>query len=267
MSTTRKILAALAVILMLTVAISLDLKKRSYDSEILRLQNLVAEKDQTIEIKEGLFVKKAQEYSDLKELLDSSRDREKQLRDEISKNKEKILALTKAAVYWKKAYEGAVNATQEPGEEPSASCKDECLRIRTRVNFSKDFGVIKVTGYTVTNPPEGSVKVEQVRPVVVTIALSQSKDGSWNVRGTTDDENIGIDFKIAAVNPLVLERKWYEDVYVSNQFGISGSGVTDTVGLGMRFGSISVGPTYTYTHDGSSSTFYGGSVSWFPFSK
>jgi hypothetical protein len=244
------------------------ISKSQSEKELVRLRNEVALRDQTIEVQSGVFTRLTLESNDLRKLLDTKDEQIKGLVEQVKKNKEDLLTANQLVVKWKKAFEGAANAKQDPvrPEDPSQPG-------RIRVSFEKDWGMIAVKGYTVTDPPEAWVSVRQLRPLRITVAVSQDKTGAWRTYATSSEEDVGVDVALSAVNPYVLEPKWYENIQVGmavaggsggGQFGLL-AGVDAT----YRVGQFDVGPAAFLTFGGGSgiTPFVGAKLNWRPFQK
>jgi hypothetical protein len=259
-----KTIAAL-VLLFVSFAGFTYFRLRSVASEKTKLLNELAARDKTIEIADGVYQKQTQVIADLKSLLDNSDQQVHSLTEQIEKRDQEIITLNQVAVRWKKAYEGALNAQQEP-VDPTVPVPPECRQLRTKVDFDKDFGYIKVTGHTVTNPAEGYVKVEQVRPLRLTMALTRGEDGKWNTFVSSSEDNVAVDVSISAIDLKKLKQKWYE------RFGIygnvaGGSGFYSAIGLSVDIGDFTLAPTYGFYADKSASKMYGVSLIWRPFKR
>ncbi len=239
------------------------------DKEMTRLRNEAAAKDQTIEVQKGLYTKLTLESNNLKSLLDTKDQQIAELVNQVKKGKEDLLAANQLVVTWKKAYEGAVAANQTHIPDPTDPAKPG----REQVYFGKDWGMIGVTGWTKTNPPEAWVSVKQLRPLKITVAISQDKNQEWHTYATSNDENTAVDIALTAVNPYILEPKWYEKI----QLGLSLAGGSGTGGFGFLAGvdatykisKFDVGPA-VFVSFGAGTTitpFFGAKFNWRPFER
>ena len=199
----RSKIAIFFIIVLAAVVLFGAVKARAYQSEIRALSDELALKDETIEIKEGLFAKRTLEMRKLHALLDEKDSELSSLKKELKKRKQKLLAVTRTSVRWKNAYEATI-------KEGDGASQTEQPDGRTRVDFAKDFGYIGVLGHTLTNPAEAFVSVKQNRPLKLSIALAQRKDGSWQTYVTSSEENVGVDIELAGVDPHVIRQRWYE---------------------------------------------------------
>lgn len=251
---------SLVVVIVVSVAI-VGAQKSRYDSQLADLRNAVASRDQTIETQKGVFQKLSLESKDLSGLLDKSDEQVKLLQKELKDGKEQLLAATTIGLKWKKAYEASVKGhqTEVPSTEPGGT-------VRKRVDFENDFGYIGIVGHTLTDPPEAYVKIQQNRPLRVTVAVSQDKSGAWKTRATSSEENVGVDITLAGVDPWVLQPKWYEHVGVDLDLGV-GSGVLGGLGVSYQIGKFQVGPKAWFTATDRVDKFFGVGLTWHPFQR
>lgn len=237
------------------------IKKHNYEKQILQLQNTIASNSKTVEDQKGLYEKLTIQTGDLKSLLNAKDTQIQELNNQVKQDKDQLVSVTTSVVTWKKAYEGLANAketTVPPTGTNTAS--------RERVDFDAKFGYIEASGYTLTGPPEAYVKVQQNRPLKLTVALAQNKDKTWKTYATSSEENVSVDIAVAGVNPLVLEPRWYEGLDVNAQLG-AGAGVLAGVGVGIKISKFTVGPNIWVTTGTSLNTFYGMNVAYRPFEK
>lgn len=236
------------------------------DKEMARLRNESASKDQTLEIQKGLYTKLSLESENLKGLLDSKDQQVKELLGQINKTKEDLLAANQLVISWKKAYEGALAATQTH-VDPTDPTKPG----RDRVDFNKDFGMIGVKGYTITNPPEAWVSVSQLKPLKILVAVSQDKNMQWHSYATSDDPNTGINITLSAVNPYVLEPKWYEKLQLNTMLAggatDSGFGIIAGLGVSYKIKQFDLGPAFFLGINNHVDKYFGATFSWRPFEK
>ena len=235
------------------------LSLRSLRAENAGLRDVLATVEGTVKLREGVWERRAVEVVDLRRLLDASKGETLALAEELRKSHRDVVAVTKVAVRWKNAYEGAVAAGQttvlpaSPDDPP-----------RIRVDFSRDFGPILVTGHTITDPPEGHVKVEQTRPLHLTLALSRAKDGSWRTMVAADD-GYEVDVELAGVDFGIFTDPWYRRLGVGVFAGVSPSGgAHGSIGLLYKGDRFVVGPTIGVSTE-SSALVIGGAFQWFPF--
>lgn len=241
----------------------LHLRELAYRKQIVDLQNQVASRDKTIEVSRGVFRKLAVEETDLKGLLDARDAQLNALKGQLKQGKEQLLAITETSLGWKHAFEG-----QATGQQTNLSPSAPGLPARAKVEFVKDFGYIGVSGYTLTNPAEAYVKVQQNRPLKLTLAISQSPDGHWNSYVTTNEPNVTVDVGVSGVNPHVLDRRWYERLGLASAAGLGkGGAAVGSVGLMLDVGRFTVGPVVWVVQADQGHVVYGGSMVWRPFAR
>lgn len=257
-----------AMVLFLAFCLVFYLRERKNQENLKNLQNVIANQTQTIEVQKGLYEKQSLELSNLNEdysnLLSTFDNTVNALSEQIRQRDLKIQSLNQLVVYWKKAYEGAVDANQENQGDVSDQCKEECGKLRVKVNFEKDFGFIKASGYTITNPPEGFVKVEQTRPLKLTLAVVQDKTKKWSAIVGSSEENVGVDIAVTAVNPFLEKEKWYQKIGIAASVGV-GSGFMSSVGITYKIKNFDVGPMYGFYAGDNLERFFGLTVNWKPF--
>lgn len=242
-------------------------KEQSHQAELRALRNQLAAAAETITIKDGLYSRLAVEHDDLKSLLSSKDSDITKLKDELKKSKDDILSVSSLVVKWKSAYQSIANAkqTELPSSGPTSGPS------RLRVDFDKDFGPFIVSGYTLTDPAYAWLMIKQGKPLRLTLALTQQKDKSWRTLVSSSDENVTVDVAISAVNPLVLQPKWYEkisfDATVAGGSTQSGFGALLGLGVSYKLGPVSFGPAF-FLGISKNVDMYGGlNVKWFPFEK
>ncbi len=259
----------LGVIALLLVMIGLGAFDRwQNQKEMQRLRNEAASKDQTLEVQKGLYTKLTLESDDLRKLLKSKDEQVQALLAQVKKDKEELLAANQLVVTWKGAYEALFDATQihedPPPDQPDAPGRD-------RVTFMKDWGAIVVSGYTLTNPPEAFLSVKQGRPWKITVAISQDANKQWHTYATSSEENMQVDIALTAVNPYLLEDKWYERIQLEATLaggsGTTGFGLLAGVGASIKVGKFNVGPAVFVSLGGSIQGYVGGTFGWRPFER
>jgi hypothetical protein len=237
-----------------------------HEKQLANLRNTIAANSVTIETSEGIYQRISTENKDLIDTLDKQDMRVAQLTEELRKSKEELLVTNGLVIKWKKAYEGKAvivwdgPAIAEPGRET--------------VSFIKDFGYIFVSGHTKTNPSEAYVKLEQRRPLKLTLVVSQREDKSWVTHVTSSEENMGVDISLAAVNPHMFDVKWYERVALNVDLAAGPDGFLGGLGLTAQIGNFDVGPKVFAVLPLTSASlgtglavFYGGTIAWHPFGK
>lgn len=239
----RKFVTTILVLIVIAMGVVMWFQRRSHRSDLVKLHNEIALSTKTVEIHKNAFEKKAAELENFDSVLrtfeaSGEHDAEtiRRLRKKIEERDEEILATSRVAATWKKAYEAAVDATQsiDPGGDLDDPSDD-----RIRVDFEHDFGYIGVEGFTLTNPPHAWVSVSQNRPLLLTLTVTQAVDGHWTTYVTSSEDNVDLDIRLSGVNPYLFEEKWYEKF--SLDFGVD----VDSVGIFPYIGvSYPIGPVY-----------------------
>jgi hypothetical protein len=239
-------------------------KRHQYEKVQLELRNQIARHESTLEVQKGVYEKKLLEMVDLQKLLDTSQSEKAKLVKELEKQKANVLVLTELSVKQRQDYEAKLSGkqTQVPGVTPG--------KTRTKVEFEKEFGPYQVSGHTLTDPGEVWLRLRQLRPLRLTLAISQLPDKTWRATVASSEEDSSVEVKLAAVNPLVLQPKWYEGFGFMIHAG--GGSLTSDQGAGLLGLSLtydvkqfSLGPSAWFTTQGH--RFYGASVLWRPFRK
>lgn len=203
----------------------------SRNDEVADLSLQLAKSAETLEIANGLYARQAGELVRVEVILDSSRAEVKLLKEHLKKSGAELLTAQQLTLKWKRAYEAEVEAhqTEEPGPDGDPP--------RKRVDFAGDLGPIHVTGHTLTDPPVAHIKLEQVMPLTLTVAVAQNKDGSWSSFVTSSDENIDVKVDLAGVSPQILSPKWYQKIWVEAGASVLGdpAGSISTMYAGDRY--------------------------------
>ncbi len=254
--------------LMVVMGLGAAWYKHSYDKRITQLQNEMAEKDTTIEVQKGLYTKLTVQSENVKGVLDQKDVQVKELENQINKQKQQLLDATTLVASWKKAYEGVANAT-ETTVPPDP--KKPLEATREKVDFHQDFGYVKVDGWTLTKPPQAWVRVSQGRPLKLTLALSQDSARAWHTYATSSEENIGVDIQVTAVNPYILQPKWYEKIGIAIDLGMGtnrgGLGALAGLGLNYQIKQFTIGPHVWLGINDTVDKYYGIAFEWRPFQR
>lgn len=254
------------IVLLVILAIKSAADKHGHEQAMAELRNEIASQSQTIEMQEKTYTKLSFE-TDKWKFLAESRGREVQdLYSELEKRKEEILTANQVAVKWKKAYEDAAKANQSDVPDPA----DPSI-VRKKVEFEKDFGMIGVTGWTLTDPAEAWVKVEQLKPLELTLIVTQDKDKKWHSYVTSSDENTDVQINVSAVNPHMMSPKWYEHLQLNTSLAVGttgdGAGVLAGLGLSYRIKQFDVGPTVFLGISDRVDRYVGATFTWRPFQR
>lgn len=246
---------ALSVILCLGAGY-MALRVRAYDNQIVTLNNAIAAKDKTVEVSQGLYEKAAIESKNLRDLLDARDVQLAALGRELDRKGQELVTATGLVVRWKHDYEALVGATQTV--DPQG---------RTRVEFSKDFGPILASGYTLTNPAEAFVKLHQQRPVRVSVAVSQDRSGLWHTYATSSEADMETEIELSSINPWFNARKWYERLSLTATVAAGREGGLAGIGAGVDISQFTVS-AMAYDHTSAVlAPLLGVGMTWRPFQK
>lgn len=235
-------------------------------SEVAEIANQLALSSKTLEVQKNLYEKAALDSQNLRSLLDDKQKDIDSLVVQLDRTKQQLVSVTQLVLYWKGQYEAIASASQTTTGDASASCKDECSKIRTRVDFDHDFGLIRVKGDTLTNPPEAHLAVGPgSQPLKVTVALARKRDGKWVAYGSSSDDHIGIDVGISGIDTSAFDKKWYENIGLQGSIFAGSSGIGSSLGATYRFGQFEVGPDVVLSSYGSPAIGLAGI--WHPFER
>jgi len=193
-----------------------------------------------------------------------------ELQDIIDDRDQEILAQTEVSLRLKSKLLKADNVFETVVIENQDFLEflDKCEgyeTLRHKVEFEIEERPVKVTGFTLTNPPEAEVTLEWVEDLKLELNLAKDDDGNFRVY--TDSEDFQVGDIVLKVDPEVLEMKWYERI----SFGADLAAGEFGAQLGLRPGydvldELNVNLLFVLQYDGGSAkTFYGGGVSWYPW--
>ncbi len=228
------IFAGVLLLLAISVAIGFTLVSNAHKKELVELQNTIASRDVTIEIQKNVYTELAIKSEATLQIALEFAEQNQALVAEIKTRKAEVLTAQNLVIKWKKAYEALVVATQTEETTPEGV-------VRKKVEFIKDFGPFIVKGHTLTDPPEALLNVNQGRPLKLSVVMTQEKDKSWRGYATSSEDNMAVDIAVSAVNPDMLNPKWYEKIGLQGSIA-AGSGLLVGVGASYKIGNFNVGP-------------------------
>lgn len=210
--------------------------------EIADLSTKLASSEKTVEVQKNLYATKTHELDDIAGKLKdaeifSKHDREmiKTLLDEIEKAHAKILTLDSLVIKWKKAYEGALAANQ--GQEPPSTPGGV---ERKRVDFNGALGFMNVRGHTLTDPAEAFLHIEQARPLVLQVAVTKNRDGTWSTYVESSEDDVGVDVKLSGIDLSVVRPTFRQRLWIDSGVYFLG-GAMATIGVSYRGNRWSLG--------------------------
>ena len=176
---------------------------RKAQDQVATLTTQLAESEKTIELKDGLYSTTIVEMNNLKDLLQGSDAEIAALKKQLSDSQAQLLTTQQVAIKWKNAYEAELTANQSQGSDG-----------RTRVDFQGDLGPIHAQGFTLTDPAEAHLKLDQLRPLVLTVSVAKNKDGKWQSYVTSSEPNMQAVVNLAGVDPGVTSPSWRPRIWV-----------------------------------------------------
>lgn len=267
----KVVLAVVGVALLAALAFAGFMTLRDHErvAQIVALQNEVAKRDTTIETQKGLYQKLAISSADLQGLLDTQDQQLKELRDQLKKSGDQLLTANSVIAQLKKDLKSATGTVVVQPADPQ-----DPLKIVSHYDSNADFDPFQVLVDTkvdcaMKDKPQYAVTLHQFKPLKISVAVSQLKDGSWRASATSSSENFNLDIGLAAVNPYLLEEKWYEKIDLVVETGISVNlGLLTGVGADIELGKFAVGPRAWVVFDSNrGSPFFGAALTWYPFKK
>lgn len=235
-------------------------------AQITELKNQIAERDKTIELQKNVYQKLTLQTKDLTKLLDDKDVELVALREQLKKQGADLLTASTLIAKLKKDLESAGHV------EPPLP--DEGPTVRTvKFNSGNDFDPFLVSGQTTVNcdnPSERDAKLllQQKTPLKFSVVVSQDEDGTWRTTASSSSDKFDVDIALAAVNPYILEEKWYEKLSFVVETGVgTNPGLLAGVGADVEIGKFDVGPRVWAVLDHGASPYFGASLSWHPFKK
>jgi hypothetical protein len=239
----------------------------------------VGELEGTLKESEGLYSKRAIEISDLEDLLSEALTNNKEAKEKIKARDEDIAVITEASIRWKDKYfkiKGQetnvvyVPVDTIPDEElenVKLNCKACFDKFRLKVEFDQTQDILRVHGYTLTNPPEANLEVAWIKDLKLSLVLT--KDDEDNFRIYLDSNNSSIesaDLKLV-IDPDVLKYKWYERISVSADLAFSNYSSIGGIKINYDiFENLYLGPSMFVVYDGLFfDKYYGFNIGWYIF--
>jgi hypothetical protein len=260
----RTVLTVLAFAVLALVA---TVKIHGLQSQVTLAQNQAALASKTVEEDKGVFERQVQaDKSALQSMLKGSDQQLQELRGLLKQKSEQLDNATTVSVQLRKALQAQTTAVQTQQQPPAAGGGPSATS-RVRVDFDHDFGWLRVTGYTLTDPAYGFLTINNgSRPLKLTVALSKDRQNAWHAYVTSSDVAISADVLIAAVDPSIRDVKWYERLGVMGNVGV-GDGLLVGAGLTLDIGRFTVGPAVWLSVNSQVSKYYGIAAVWRPFAR
>lgn len=254
----KLVIFASILVLIIALVLSMVILHEIHQQELAKLRNQVAQKDTTLEVQKGLYTRLSQEADGLKNLLDGRDSQIAILLEQTKRQHEDLLTANKVALKWREAYQARGDGSQINVVENEIA--------RKRVEFSRVFGNIRVDGWTLTDPPEYSLRLDQIKPLTLTVAMSQGPDGSWRSYVLSDDPDISAEIQVSAVNSYILQPHWYQRIrlhgFVAGGLNEPGFGIIAGGGVSYEFGRYEIGPMMFVTATDRLDRYLGLAVAW-----
>jgi hypothetical protein len=261
------VIAGGALLLALAFAGFMTYRDHQRSAQIVELQNQVALRDKTIEVKEGVYQKLAVQTKDLSRFLDEKDAELNALRGQLKMQGSELLTANTIVVQLRKDLKDAKSTTVVIADPAKPGVK------RVNIDTEERFDPFQVTGNATincdSNQGQYEVNLTQRSPIKFSVIVSQDKDGTWRSSATSSTKAFGVDIALAGVNPYLLEEKWYEKLSVAAELGVSTSpGLLAGAGVNLEIGKFDVGPRVWATLDGRGAVpYFGASFAWHPFKK
>jgi hypothetical protein len=230
--------------------------RHKHQQELRALNNQLAATQQLVQETKSAFSSAALEASNLKA-------QNKDLQKAIKAKGERILAQTTVALKPK-------DQTVEIKEGAKESVSPDN---RTRVDFEKVDGNLKIKGFTLTNPAEASVSLQWLAALNLELVLTKGPEGNYRVY--IDSQNAIPIALTLRVDPSVTAKRWFERINLSASASFGNSligpvtfGGLASVGVGYQISSkINFGLNVSAVYTGNVFLFYGATVTFYPFAK
>lgn len=215
-----------------------SVKKNEEEARRVKAQNELAKLSEVMKEKENSWSRLSQQQEDLINLL---KQRDSKLVELIEKRDEQILVLSDAIV----KFRPTTIVIKEPSDINQSEQDD-----RTKVEFQKDQDKIRVSGFTLTNPPEAEINFSFIEPLKLRTVVTQSEDGSWRTYLESDWDGLEIENIDTVVNPLPLKEKSFLErfsVGISAHVNSDFDTVIGTANILYDFDSFEIGPSVSYS--------------------
>lgn len=262
-------LAAAGAVLLVALIFAGFMTWRDYErsAQITELQNQVALRDKTIEVQEGVYQKLTLQAKDLTDLLDAKDLQLMSLRDQLKKQGSELLAVNTIIVKLRKDLQDIKDAPVVIVDPTKPGVK------QVNIDTEGRFDPFQITGNASINcdTNQGSylVNLGQRSPIKFSVVVSQDKDGTWRSSATSSTKTFEVDIGLAAVNPYLLEEKWYEKLSLAAELGVGTKpGLLAGAGVNFEIGKFDVGPrVWAVVDTNGASPYFGISFAWHPFKK
>lgn len=260
------IVAGAALVVVIGFAGFMTLREHQRAGRIVELQNQVAERDRTIEVQNGVYQKLTLQAKDLSQLLNDKDVKLTSLRNQLNKQGSELLTANTLVVKLRKDLQDSKDTTVVIVDSAKPGVKQ--VNIDTQDKFDPFQVLGKVNVDCDSSQAHYDINLSQRNQIKFSVVVSQDKDGSWRSSATSSSRNFEVDIALAAVNPYILEEKWYEKISLAVELGIgTNPGLLAGAGLDLEIGKFDVGPRVWAVVDHGASPYFGVSFAWHPFKK
>lgn len=261
------IIAGGALLLALAFAGYMTLRDHQRAAHIVELQNQIASRDKTIEVQQGIYQKLTLQAKDLTKLLSDKDVELMTLRDQLKKQGSELLTANTIVVKLRKDLQDAKNTVVVIPDPAKPGVKQVNIDTEDRLDPFQITGMTSVDCYT--NQAHYKVGLGQRSPIKFSVVVSQDKDGTWRSSATSSTKVFEVDIALAAVNPYLLEDKWYEKIGMGVDVGVGAApGFLGGVGISYEIGRFEVGPKAWFTASPQGVyPYFGAQLLWHPFKK
>lgn len=246
------------VLLVGSIALTFFLTKRANDRKIVALTELLASSQKTQQVDRSLYAVKLLEIEGLTEIIKANRTENESLSKALDGSKAEILSYQRIALRWKSSYEGVLESRQE--DAPPVLEGDTP---RKKVTFEGSLGNVSVSGFTLTDPPAAHMKISQLKPIVLTVSVTEKPDGSFGSYVETSEPDMDVQVQLGAIDLKVVESRWFERISIVGGAHVLGD-IGGSLGVSYDVGRLSYGVSCSLFVDRNGC---GASIGFRPFSR
>ena len=201
-----KVIPFIAIFVAVTALLlgKLDALAKLNERASIELQNQIAKTD-SLKTVVGGWERRALQYTDL---VDSLKGTNSDLAGVIKRKDQEVLSLTETNIKLNDIIFNSNNAEAISDTVLIDTTGNE----RHRVNFEFKHGLAKMTGWTLTNPPDASMLFEWIRPIELTTVITRGQSGAWHGYVTSPDSMVvptKLDIKVDDSIFDPANRAWY----------------------------------------------------------
>ena len=211
------------------------------------MQNQVSELQGTIELKEGVISRDAQDIDHLNRRIEDILGDNSDLRENINLKEEQIRELMQITATLREQIEfasthagsGATttiitgcpddNGDHEDNSTTTIVEGEDPVDGNTTANIPNlrvDFHLLdqgfQIDGYTTTNPSYAEARLTQTEPFHLNLAMTEDSEGVWSAYLEEVNDRLSLDIVSLVVNPYRSTERWYERF----GFGVIGAATT-----------------------------------------